>query len=122
MTTASLSDQVKWADESPRVGFTGIDVHAMMAKASQVSHFLSIMANPHRIMILCHLTYGEFTVNELEAKIKIRQSHLSQQLKILRAEGVVKCRRVSRSIYYSLDSDAAHQLVKVIYKNFCQQS
>lgn len=28
MTTASLSDQVKWADETRPAGSTGIDVHA----------------------------------------------------------------------------------------------
>lgn len=98
-----------------------IDIDTMTKNAHNVAHFLSIIANSHRIMILCHLTYGELTVNQLEAKVKLRQAHLSQQLKILRSEGIVKCRRVSRSIYYSLDSEAAHQIMKLIYRNFCQK-
>jgi ArsR family transcriptional regulator len=96
-----------------------IELDAMMRNATLASQFLRCIANPHRLMVLCHLTHGEASVGQLERELGIRQAHLSQQLARLRQDGMVTTRRDSRTIYYSLGSEAAREVVGLIYRLFC---
>jgi ArsR family transcriptional regulator len=96
-----------------------IELDAMMRNATLASQFLRCIANPHRLMVLCHLTHGEASVGQLERELGIRQAHLSQQLARLRQDGMVTTRRDSRTIYYSLGSEAAREVVALIYRLFC---
>lgn len=98
---------------------TEIELDAMTRNATMASQFLRCLANPHRLMVLCHLTHGEASVGQLERELGIRQAHLSQQLARLRQDGLVTTRRDSRTIYYSLGSDAARDVVGLIYRLFC---
>jgi len=71
------------------------EIHEHAGEAAQLMKALS---NENRLMILCTLTGGEMTVGQLNAKIPISQSGLSQQLGILRREGLVNTRRDAQSI------------------------
>lgn len=97
-----------------------IELEAMTRNATMASQFLRCIANPHRLMVLCHLTHGEASVGQLERELKIRQAHLSQQLARLRQDGLVTTRRDSRTIYYSLGNDAAREVVGLMYRLFCK--
>jgi DNA-binding transcriptional ArsR family regulator len=97
----------------------GIELGVMTNSATSASQFLRCIANPHRLMVLCHLTHGEASVGQLERELGIRQAHLSQQLARLRQDGLVTTRRDSRTIYYALGSDAAREVVGLIYRLFC---
>lgn len=96
-----------------------IELAAMTRNATMASQFLRCIANPHRLMVLCHLTHGEASVGQLERELGIRQAHLSQQLARLRQDGLVTTRRDSRTIYYSLGSEAAREVVGLMYRLFC---
>lgn len=100
---------------------TGIALDPMTRNAQSAAQFLRCIANPHRLMILCHLTHGEASVGQLERELGIRQAHLSQQLARLRQDGLVTTRRDSRTIYYALGSDAAREVIGLIYRLFCDQ-
>lgn len=88
-------------------------------KAGEAAAFLKNLANENRLMVLCHLAQGEKTVTELEHLIGIRQPNLSQQLARLRAEGLVKCRRKAKSVYYGLDSAEVVLVIQLLYRLFC---
>ncbi len=81
--------------------------------------FLKGLANDNRLLILCHLAEGEMSVTELEIVLGIRQPTLSQQLARLRAENLVTTRRQAKSIYYSLASNEARQIIELLYQMFC---
>ena len=95
----------------------------MMKKLSKSSHeasqFLKALANENRLMLLCILSEGEYSVTELEELLTIRQPTLSQQLARLRADELVSTRRDGKAIYYSLASERAREMMEVIYKHFC---
>ena len=42
-------------------------------QVQQAADFLKALANPNRLMILCFLLEGEFSVGELEEKLDLRQ-------------------------------------------------
>lgn len=91
----------------------------MRAGACVASDFLRSLANEHRLLILCQLVDGEKSVGEMQARLNMRQPHLSQQLARLRADGLVRTRREAQTIYYELASDAAVDMLELLYKVFC---
>ena len=91
----------------------------MVSNARAASDFLKAIAHEHRLLILCILSEGEKSVRELELRLNMRQPSVSQQLARLRAERLVATRRDGKTIYYSLASDNARELIAVIYRMFC---
>jgi DNA-binding transcriptional ArsR family regulator len=96
-----------------------LDLAAMQGAAVQACSLLKTLANPDRLLLLCQLTQGEYCVGELEAQLGIGQPTLSQQLGVLRNEGLVATRRDGKQIYYSLASDDAAAVMQVLYARFC---
>lgn len=88
-------------------------------KASQAVELLRQLANANRLLILCHLAEKERSVGQLEADLGIKQPALSQQLADLRQYGLVKTRRQSRSIYYSIAHERAQEVMNMLYEIFC---
>ncbi|MCW8308269.1 metalloregulator ArsR/SmtB family transcription factor [Acidiphilium sp. PA] len=119
MGQAALPNDLNTARTSHAVQGDRIELDAMTSSATIAAQFLRCIANPHRLMVLCHLTHGEASVGQLERELGIRQAHLSQQLARLRQDGLVTTRRDSRTIYYALGSDAARDVVGLIYRLFC---
>lgn len=97
-----------------------IEPARLRARALAATKFLKTLANNHRLMILCHLVEGEHSVGELEEHLGIQQAHLSQQLSRLRRDGLVRTRRESRTIYYSLGSEEAREMLGTLYRMFCR--
>jgi len=77
------------------------------------------MANEDRLMLLCHLIDTELNVGELESLTEIRQPTLSQQLGVLRDEGLVATRREGKYIYYTLASTAVMKVMQTLYDLYC---
>lgn len=107
---------------------TAIETHstltAEMAKQMQqaaysASQLLKSLSHPDRLMLLCQLTQGEFCVSDLEQRLGLQQPSLSQQLGILRKEGLVDTRRAGRQIYYSVSHPQALAVLQVLYQQFC---
>lgn len=92
----------------------------MQKKAAHVAGFLKGLANPNRLLVLCLLAEGEKNVGELIAATGIAQTTMSQYLSKLKAEGIVDFRRDHRTLYYRISHDAAHDVMAVLYKHFCQ--
>ena len=84
------------------------------------SKLLKAMGNARRWEILYHLMQGEMNVSELEKVVGLSQSALSQHLAILRAENVVKTRRVAQTIFYSIKSEKALKLLQLLDKIYNQ--
>jgi DNA-binding transcriptional ArsR family regulator len=59
-------------------------------------------------------------VSQLEEKVGLGQPSLSQQLGILRKDGLVNTRREGKQIYYSVASEDALAILNVLYDRFCQ--
>ncbi|WP_341503056.1 metalloregulator ArsR/SmtB family transcription factor [Gallaecimonas sp. GXIMD4217] len=75
---------------------------------------LKAMANERRLFILRHLQNGEQSVGELNEQMRLSQSALSQHLAWLRRDGLVKTRKEAQTVYYSLASDEAAELIDLL--------
>jgi DNA-binding transcriptional ArsR family regulator len=58
-------------------------------------------------------------VGDLVGFLGIRDSTVSQHLAILRRDGLIAARRDGQTIYYSISSTPARELLKTLYKVFC---
>lgn len=91
----------------PSVGFT-------RTGATKAASVLRILANEDRIRLLCHISRGEKCVGELEALLDLHQPTLSQQLGVLRNEGLVNTRRDGKRIYYSMADEKALAVLQTL--------
>lgn len=114
---APMSNAIKY---HPVTAFEPIKTADMAEHAGQAAAFLKLLANPNRLMILCHLLEGELSVSALNAHLPLSQSALSQHLAVLRHAGVVNTRREHQVIYYSLASVEVTEVMSVLYRQFCQ--
>lgn len=93
----------------------------MRQAATDAAAVLRSLSHPDRLMLLCQLSQGERSVGELEELLGIQQPNLSQQLGVLRAEGLVDTRRDGKRIFYSVKDPKALQLLGTLYELYCPQ-
>ena len=98
---------------------TVIDPAKLRRAAGDAVGTLKLLANEDRLLLLCQLSQGEMSVSDLEEKLGIRQPTLSQQLGVLRTEGVVNARRDGKRIFYSVADPKAMQVLEVLYRLYC---
>ena len=91
----------------------------MDAAAEQASELLKSLANRHRLLIVCQLIDGERSVGEMADFLGIRDSTVSQHLALLRKDGVVTARREGQTIWYSITSGPAREILKTLYRIYC---
>ncbi len=96
-----------------------IDPHRLRAAAGSAVGALKILANEDRLLLLCQLSQGEMCVGDLEQALQIRQPTLSQQLGVLRNEGVVSTRRDGKNIHYSVSDPALLEILALLYRLYC---
>ena len=91
----------------------------MSNAAGKASAVLRVLANEDRLLLLCQLSQGEKSVGELEALLNLHQPSLSQQLGVLRSEGLVATRRDGKRIYYSVADKKVLALLSTLYQLYC---
>lgn len=96
-----------------------IDPQRLRLAADTAVGALKVLANPERLLLLCQLSQREMCVSELEQTLQISQPTLSQQLGVLRNQGVVATRREGKNIFYSVADPAALEILAVLYRLYC---
>ena len=88
-------------------------------RAAEAESFLKALGNRHRLMILCELHNGERSVSALQEALGLSQSSLSQHLARLREDELVKTRRESQTIYYSLAHVGVTRIIGLLHELYC---
>ncbi|WP_413700031.1 ArsR/SmtB family transcription factor [Psychromonas sp. KJ10-10] len=88
-------------------------------KASEVSELLKLMAHKDRMIVLCLLSDGELGVSELREHTKLSQSAFSQHLGVLRKNELVKIRKESQQVFYSIADQRVSLLLSALQNAFC---
>src|SRR5690625_7938179 len=86
----------------------------MRQSAGDAALMLRSLAHQDRLLLLCQLSQGELCVIDLEAQLGIRQPNLSQQLGVLRREGLVITRREGKHIFYRIGDERVLSLLQSI--------
>ena len=92
---------------------------AVQEHAGEAAALLKALANDQRLLVLCALLDGPRSVGEINERIELSQSALSQHLAVLRAAHIVTTRRESQTIFYALAAGPALKVMEVLYEAFC---
>jgi DNA-binding transcriptional ArsR family regulator len=87
--------------------------------AAEAAAFLKALANDQRLLILCALLDGALSVGDINERVPLSQSALSQHLCVMREAGLVTTTRKSQTIYYALARGPALQVMEILYATFC---
>jgi DNA-binding transcriptional ArsR family regulator len=95
------------------------DLAEMARHADDAAALLKALANESRLLVLCALVDGPKSVGELNERVDLSQSALSQHLAVLRTAGVVTTRRESQTIWYELTEGPASAVMEALHASFC---
>ena len=88
-----------------------------MAINPQIIHrFAHVIKEPMRVRIILALTGGPKTVNELVAAMGLKQPTISNHLRVLTDNNMVKRRRDGRHAYYSLSTKKIPRVLEAIMR------
>ena len=90
-------------------------------KAAEVSELLKLMAHADRMVVLCLLSTGEMSVSELREHTNLSQSAFSQHLGVLRKNELVKIRKESQQVFYSLADGRVSLILSALQQAFCPE-
>lgn len=96
-----------------------LQAEQMRQAAGQAVAALKVLANEDRLLLMCQLSQAEMCVSELEQALDIRQPTLSQQLGVLRNEGVVSTRREGKRVYYRVADPRLLEMLGLMYQLYC---
>jgi DNA-binding transcriptional ArsR family regulator len=97
-----------------------LDLAAEMRQgAAEATGTLRVLANEDRLLLLCALCGGEACVTELEHRLDIHQPTLSQQLGVLRRQGIVHTRRSGKQVFYSIGDERIRDLLTSLHALYC---
>jgi DNA-binding transcriptional ArsR family regulator len=85
------------------------------------AEFFKALAHPSRIRLLEVLRSGERSVQELQARLDLDQSIVSQQLAILRAKNIVTARKEGTTVRYEIRDPLVGDLLDVARRIFNNQ-
>lgn len=96
-----------------------MNIEHMQETAEKVSDLMKVLAHPKRLLVLCQLVEGERSVGELARLLEVREQAMSQQLALLRKDGLVGTRREGQTIYYALARNDIAPLLDFLYRTYC---
>lgn len=73
-------------------------------KLRDLADFFSMFSDPTRLKIISALSMSEMCVTDISNILKLNQTTVSHQLKLLKSMGTVKYRRDGKIIYYALSN------------------
>lgn len=78
---------------------------------ADLSVFFKLFGDPTRLKIIFSLMDKELCVNDISKELKMSQSSISHQLKILRENKIVKNRKTGKQVFYSLDDEHVSSII-----------
>ncbi|HAS64267.1 MAG TPA: transcriptional regulator [Vibrio sp.] len=92
----------------------------MQKNAIEAAELLKVMAHPERLMVVCQLTQGELGAGVLQTMSTLSQSAFSQHLTVLRKHNIIKARKESQQVFYSLADPRVETLIQALHSVFCK--
>ena len=98
---------------------TVVDAEVLRHATDETVSAVKLPASLELMLLLCQHSQGEMCVSELEEQLNIRQPMLSQQLGVLRTNGVVSKRRQGKNIFYSVADPSVLETLAVLHCIYC---
>ena len=80
---------------------------------NKLAEFFKILGDTTRTKILYALDKNEMCVCDIANVLNMSKSSISHQLGTLRRSGIVKCRKVGKEVFYTLDDEHVREVFEV---------
>ncbi len=90
-----------------------VELMADEAITENLAFFFKTFSEPIRIKILLAMLHNEICVKDLAILLDVSQPRVSNQLKLLKLNQVVKSRKDKNNIYYSLDDEHIQDILNI---------
>ena len=104
-------------DTQKKLSDAPLDV--MERSAGEAEAMLKLLANRHRLLILCHLIKGSKSVGELNETLNLSQSALSQHLAKMREQGLISADKQGQQVYYAIHDPKVGAILSTLYLMYC---
>ena len=94
----------------------------MEEQAKKIADLLKLLANEHRLLILCALIQGPMAVGQIHQSVPgITASALSQHLSQLKMAGLLTSEKQGMNVVYSIHDARILQVMETIKQCYCQE-
>lgn len=80
---------------------------------NKLAEFFKIVGDTTRVKILFALDQNEMCVCDIANVLEMTKSSISHQLGTLRRSGIVKCRKLGKEVFYTLDDEHIKQVFEI---------
>ncbi|UNT95617.1 ArsR/SmtB family transcription factor [Allobaculum mucilyticum] len=87
----------------------------------RLADFYKVMGDPTRLRLLIALEQKELCVSDLSSLVGMSRSAISHQLRALKSAKLVKSRKDGKAVYYSLDDEHIHSVIKVALAHILEE-
>ena len=93
----------------------------MEEQAKKIAELLKLLANEHRLLILCALLKERLTVGDIHQYTpNITASALSQHLNQMKMAGILSSEKQGMNVFYWIEDKRVISLMEAIKKEYCQ--
>ena len=99
-----------------------LDIFDLIGKSQNIEEAavaMQAMSHPLRIKVLCLLSSGEISVQEIVEAVGTTQGNVSQHLAILKASGMVASRSEGKKMLYRIEDPRIIKLISLTREMFC---
>ncbi len=94
----------------------------MEEQAKKIAELLKILANEHRLLVLCALIQGPLTVGEIHKFTpNITASALSQHLNQMKTAGILASEKLGMNVVYRIQDQRVIALIGSIKEYYCSE-
>jgi len=91
-------------------------------QAKKIAELLKMLANEHRLLVLCALMQGPLTVGEIHRFTpNITASALSQHLTQLKTAGILDSEKQGMNVVYRIQDERVIKLMDAIKEHYCAE-
>jgi DNA-binding transcriptional ArsR family regulator len=96
-----------------------MNLQEMRKNSTKAAQLLKAISNERRLLILCYLLEGEMSVGDMNDRLELSQSALSQHLALLRRHHLVKTRKEAQTVFYRIESGEVKAVLQVLHDLYC---
>lgn len=82
-----------------------------------LAEFFKILGDTTRVKILHALDQNEMCVCDIANVLQMSKSSISHQLSTLKKSGIVKCKKIGKEVFYTLDDEHVQQVFEVGFEH-----
>ena len=79
----------------------------------ELADLFKVFGDSTRLRIMVMISDSEMAVNDIADSLRMEQSTISHQLRVLRQNKLVRVRREGKQMYYSLDDDHVKKIIEM---------